>query len=86
MRIQPILKRQEEREDSFNGRWLWYIIIELKYVACMMDEKKTLLEWVGSVLKVEGKTGFRYPQKCIAKQIKREQIKRIVLFSSPAVV
>ena len=42
MLIQPILKRQEEREDSFNGRRLWYIVLELKYVASMMDEKKTL--------------------------------------------
>ena len=46
MRIEQLLEDRKKEKDSFNRQWLWRIINELKYVAAMMDEKKTLkTEW-----------------------------------------
>ena len=42
MRIEQLLEDRKKEKDSFNRQWLWRIINELKYVAAMMDEKKTL--------------------------------------------
>ena len=42
MRIEQLLEDRKKEKDSFNRQWLWRIISELKYVAAMMDEKKTL--------------------------------------------
>ena len=42
MRIEQLLEDRKKEKDSFNRQWLWRIISELKYVAAMMDKKKSL--------------------------------------------
>jgi len=42
MRIEQLLEDRKKEKDSFNRQWLWRIISELKYVAAMMGEKKTV--------------------------------------------